>query len=275
MNYKVLNNGVKMPCIAFGTWNLEMGSKAKEAVLEALKVGYRSIDCAYSYGNDFSVGKAIKESGISREDLFVTNKVWNDFRTKDSVVEVCKKSLKLMKLDYFDLYLVHWPVSEEDENWKQINFDVWQGMEQLYKEGFVKAIGVSNFNQNQIEALKECGAKILPMVNQIEFHPGYLQEEIVAYCKANDIVVEAWSPLGSGNVFENKTLKTIAKKHGKSVAQICLKWEIQKGVVPIPRSSNPERIAGNIDVFDFELSEEDIALIDSITDIAGNLFKLN
>ena len=273
MNFYNLSNNTQIPAIGFGTWNLENGSAATDVVLNAISSGYRMFDCAYSYGNDFFIGKAFKKSEINRSEFFITNKVWNDFRTTDQVIEACKKSLKLMKLDYFDLYLVHWPEKKENLNWKEINYNVWKGMEILYNEGFVKSIGVSNFDIEQIEALKESGATINPMVNQIECHPGYNQTELVKYCQKNNIIVQAWSPLGSGEVFENETLKVISTKYNKSLSQVCLRWLFQKHIIPIPKTKKENRMLENIDIFDFELSPNDMSLIDSITDINHSNFS--
>lgn len=273
MNFYKLSNNTQIPAIGFGTWNLENGSAATEVVLNAISSGYRMFDCAYSYGNDFFIGKALKKSELNRNDFFITNKVWNDFRTQEQVVEACKKSLKLMKLDYFDLYLVHWPEKKENPMWKEINYNTWKGMEQLYNEGLVKSIGVSNFDISQIEALKEMGATISPMINQIEIHPGFNQTEVIDYCKQNNIIVQGWSPLGSGDVFENETLKNISKKYNKSISQICLRWSIQKGIIPIPKTKSVERMAENINIFDFTIDDADMELINNITDIKHSKFN--
>lgn len=272
---KELLNGNIMPPIGFGTWRLGDGVKTTDAVLLALQNGYRKLDCAYSYGNDFFVGKAIKKSEIAREDLFITNKVWNDFKTKEEVVDCCRKSLKLMKLDYFDLYLIHWPTDKSNPNWKEINVERWLGMEELYNQGLVKSIGVSNFKVEELNSLMcDIRVSIMPMVNQIECHPGYFQDEIVTFCEQKNMIVEAYSPLGSGNVFSNQTLMDLSKKYNKSIAQLCLRWEIQKGVVPIPRAENEKLIKENIDVFDFNIEDEDIEKIDNINNINGNLFSI-
>lgn len=266
-------NDYKIPFIGFGTWNLETGSATTEIILNAISAGYRMFDCAYSYGNDFFVGKALKKSELDRTEFFITNKVWNDFRTTEQVIEACKKSLKLMKLEYFDLYLVHWPEKKENPNWKEVNYNVWKGMETLYNEGFVKSIGVSNFDIEQIEALKLSGATIVPMINQVECHPGYNQTELVKYCQENNIIVQAWSPLGSGGVFENETLKNISTKYNKSISQVCLRWLIQKNIIPLPKTKNENRMLENMDIFNFELSSNDMKLIDNITDINHSNFS--
>ena len=272
MKYKLANN-YEIPAIGFGTWNLETGSATTEIVLNAISSGYRMFDCAYSYGNDFFIGKALKKSGLNRSDFFITNKVWNDFRTTEQVVDVCRKSLKLMKLEYFDLYLVHWPEKKENPQWKEINYNVWKGMEQLYCEGLVKSIDVSNFDIEQIEALKEFGVKIMPMVNQIELHPGYNQDELVHYCQKNNIIVQAWSPLASGEVFKNDILKNLSIKYNKSISQICLRWLVQKNIVPIPKTKNRDRMFENMEIFSFELEKEDVLLINNITNICHSKFS--
>lgn len=273
MNFYKLSNNIQIPAIGFGTWNLENGSAATEVVLNAISSGYRMFDCAYSYGNDFFIGKALKKSELNRNEFFIINKVWNDFRTQEQVVDVCKKSLKLMKLDYFDLYLIHWPEKKENPMWKEINYNAWKGMEQLYNEGLVKSIGVSNFDISQIEALKEKGSTILPMVNQIEIHPGFNQMEVIDYCKQNNIIVQGWSPLGSGDVFENETLKNISKKYNKSISQICLRWSVQKGIIPIPKTKNVERMGENINIFDFVIGDADMELINNITNVDHSKFN--
>ncbi len=265
----VLANGVEMPRIGYGTWKLPSGAGTTDAVLKAIENGYRLIDCAYSYGNDFFVGKAIKSCGIEREKLFIVNKLWNDFKTEEEIISSCKKSLKLMKLDYFDLYLIHWPVT--GANCGQINSLRWKTLEKLYKMGLTRAIGVSNFSPEQIEELGK--VEILPMVNQIEFHPGCNQEKTLKFCKEKHIAVQGWSPLGSGEVFSNATLVELSKKYNKSVAQICLRWAFQHQVVPIPRTEDIDQIKENIDIFSFNIFPQDMQKIDAINNIASKVYK--
>ena len=257
-----LENGVKIPCIGFGTWQAEEGDIAYNAVMSALKAGYRHIDTAAIYRNEESVGRAIADSGIPREEIFVTTKLWNKCRSYDLVYSAFERSIGKLGLDYVDLYLIHWPASPAAyDNYNEINLDAWKAMTELYKAGKIKAIGVSNFLPHHLEALMKTEVK--PMVNQIEFHPGYTQPEAVEYCKKNGIVVEGWSPLGSGRVLSDERLKKIAEKYGKSVAQICVRWCLENGVLPLPKSVNEARIIENASVFDFELSAEDKAIIDN------------
>lgn len=270
MNNLLLSNGVEIPSIGYGTWNLE--NNVAETVKTAFDIGYRSIDAAYSYGNDFYVGKAIKNSGIPREDLFITNKVWKTFYGKDLTIQACKKSLKFMKLDYFDLYLIHWPVPINQENWAEINSSTWEGMEALYKEGLVRSIGLSNFLPHHIDKLYENGLTVEPMVNQIEFHPGKNQTDILEYCTDRKIVVEGWSPLGRAEVLNTPVLMELSKKYECTTAQLCLKWSMQKGIIPIPRSSNPDRMRENFSIPDFSIQDDDCREIDKLTNIGCSVF---
>ena len=258
-----LNNSVKIPCVGYGTWQTPDGDIAKEAVKEALKIGYRHIDTAAAYGNEKSIGEAIKESGIKREDLFVTSKLWNKCRGYETTIEAFNKTLEDLDLEYLDLYLIHWPANEKQfKNWKEINIDTWKAMVELYKEGKIKSIGVSNFRKHHLEPLLDFD--VIPMVNQIEYHPGYMQSDLVEYCKSLGILVEGWSPLGMGRVLENEVLVETANKYSRSVAQICIRWAVQKGILPLPKSVTPHRIEENARVFDFEISDEDITKIDNM-----------
>ncbi len=269
----VLKNGLIMPSIGYGTWGLETGKTATESVTAALQHGYRYLDTAYSYGNDFYIGKAIKNSSIPREELFIANKVWRTFQTAPSVIDCCKKTLKLMKLSYFDLYLVHWPVPITVDGWQETNREIWQGMEQLFQEGCVHAIGVSNFLPHHLQTLNHQDLQIAPMVNQIEFHPGCFQKNILEYCQSQKIVVQGWSPLGSAGILQHDLICHFAKKYGRSPAQICLRWALQHGVVPVPRSHDPMRMADNLTVFDFELEEKDILQLDTMPDCGRSVFR--
>lgn len=253
--------------IGYGTWGIENGNPTTQAVLNAIEVGYRHIDTAASYGNDFAVGKAIKKCGIPREELFITNKLWVSARAYEDAIAFCKRTLKMMKLEYLDEYLIHWPASKSrDENWEEINAETWRAMEELHKEGLVKQIGTSNFYEEHLESLlKNCSVK--PMVNQIEFHPGKYQNNLLTYCVRNGMIVEAWSPLGSGEVLNNEILKCIAAKYEKSVAAVCLNWCISHGVKPIVRSVNEDRMRQNLTEWDFKLSAEDSGQIDALTGI--------
>ncbi len=257
-----LRNGISVPPIGFGTWKIE-NSDAAETVNNAIGSGYRHIDTAAAYGNGFYVGKAIKKCGVPREELFVSCKLWNASRAEEAY-DSCKKNLKLMKLDYFDLFLIHWPASPAvHENWKEINAETWRQMEKLYSDGLVKAIGVSNFTAHHLETLKNT-AEIIPMVNQIEFHPGFFQKDTLEYCDDNNIVVEAWSPIGSGALLSEPLLNAVSQKYSKSAAQICLRWCVQHGVIPVAKSVNPERMKQNLEIFDFEISNDDMKEIDNM-----------
>lgn len=265
-----LHNGVHIPCLGYGTWQTPNGQVAEEVVKEALGIGYRLIDCAACYGNEKSVGKGLKESGVSREEIFVTSKLWNTERGYEKTIAAFEKTREELQLEYLDLYLIHWPANAlQFSNWKEINVDTWKAMIDLYKAGKVRAIGVSNFMPHHLESLMEM--EIQPMVDQIEFHPGYMQPEAVEFCKNNGIVVEAWAPLGTGRMLQNPTLQEIAKRYDRSVAQICLRWCIQNQVLPLPKSVTPSRIQENSQVFDFEIKKEDMETINGMTGLGANL----
>lgn len=260
----VLSNNVKIPCIGFGTWQSPDGEVAISSVEEAIRVGYRHIDTAAIYGNEESVGIAIKNSNIPREEIFVTSKVWNTDQGYDSTLKAFDKSLRKLGLDYLDLYLIHWPVPKIfKDNWEKISIETWRAFEKLYKDGKVRAIGVSNFKPHHIQNLID-NCEIVPMVNQIQLHPGLNQEEIVKYCRENNILIEAYSPFGTGNIFSINDLDHIAEKYNKTVAQICLRWSLQKGHLPLPKSVTPSRILENTKIFDFEIDEEDMNFIDNL-----------
>lgn len=253
-----LHNGVKMPWFGLGVYKVQEGEEALQSVKAALKAGYRSIDTAALYQNEESVGQAIKESGVPREELFITTKVWNTDQRNDSVLEAFEISLKKLGLDYVDLYLVHWPVKEK---YRQ----TWKVLEKLYKEGRIRAIGVSNFKIHQLEDLIS-GAEVKPMVNQVELHPLLAQPELRNYCKKQGIQIEAWAPLGQGRLLEHPVLKEIAAKHNKSAAQVILRWDLQNEIVTIPKSVNESRIIENADIFDFALTIEDIEKINALNE---------
>ncbi|WP_288478569.1 aldo/keto reductase [uncultured Clostridium sp.] len=269
-NFYVLNNDYKIPSIGFGTFRTPSGEETEQSVLNAIKAGYRHIDCAAAYGNEKSVGDAIRKSGIAREELFVTSKLWNDEKGYEKTIAAFNKTLEDLQLDYLDLYLIHWPIAKASKNnWQEANSESWRAFENLYKQGKIKAIGVSNFLPHHFEPLLKT-AKIKPIVNQIEFHPGMLQEETVEFCKKNNILVEAWAPFSNGQILSNPVLTEIADKYNKSVAQLSLRWIIQKGIVPLPKSVTPERIKSNLNVFDFEISAQDSETIDKLTNCGGS-----
>ncbi|MDC4183365.1 aldo/keto reductase [Mycoplasma bradburyae] len=269
MKYNVLANKIKMPSIGFGTYKLEDGNQTVDAVKYALEVGYRHLDCAEIYDNQISVGKAIKQSNVDRKDIFVTSKIWNSDKGYESTKKAFNKILNDLELEYLDLLLIHWPIGRDfKNNWKEINSQTWKAMEELYQEGKIKSIGVSNFLVHHLEELKKT-AKITPMVNQLEFHPGYMQPEIVDYCKNNNIVVQAWSPFSQSQILEHKKLLELANKYKVTTAQLILNWIIQKDIVPLPKSKTFERIKSNLAVFDFSISKEDIKIIDELPDCSG------
>lgn len=263
MKELILNDGNEIPIVGFGTYKITE-QEGIDSVNYAISNGYRLIDTAAIYKNEEAVGKGIKTSGIAREEIFVTTKLWRENLGYEATKTELEKSLNRLDLDYIDLYLIHWPANAKNyDNWQKTNADTWRAMEALQADGKIKSIGVSNFWQEHLEALFQT-ANIIPSINQIEFHPGYWQPELVEYCKKQNIVVESWSPLARGKVFENETLKKIAKNHNKSVAKVCLRWIIQHNVVVIPKSTTKERIKDNINLFDFELSVEEMKQIDNL-----------
>lgn len=272
MNEKfyLLNNNYKIPNIGFGTFRTPSGEETEKSVIDAIKSGYRHIDCAAAYGNEKSVGEAIRKSGVAREELFITSKLWNDDKGYENTLAAFNRTLEDLQLDYLDLYLIHWPIAKASKNnWQEANSESWRALEELYKQGKIKAIGVSNFLGHHLDPLLKT-AKIKPMVNQIEIHPGMLQEETVKFCEENNILVEAWAPFSNGQIFNNPVLKEIADQYKKSVAQISLRWIIQKGIIPLPKSVTPERIKNNLDVFDFEIKAQDVEKIDRLTDCGSS-----
>jgi diketogulonate reductase-like aldo/keto reductase len=251
-----LRNGVHMPYFGLGVFQVNDGEEVKQAVKHSLVVGYRHIDTAALYGNEKGVGQAIAESGIPRKEIFVTTKVWNSDQGYDSTLKAFDKSMKLLGFDYLDLYLVHWPV-------KGKYIETWRALERLYKERRVRAIGVSNFLQHHIETLLPHCTEV-PMVNQMEFHPYLLQQKLIDFCHERNIRYEAWSPLMQGKIFSIQELRSMAVRYKKDVAQLVLRWNLQKGVVTIPKSVHKERIISNTNIFDFEISPEDMKRIDQL-----------
>lgn len=255
-----LHNGVKMPWLGLGVFKVEEGPELVNAVKTAIVKGYRSIDTAAIYGNEEGVGEGIrqglKEAGLSREDIFVTSKVWNADLGYEETLAAYETSLQKLGLEYLDLYLIHWPVEGKYK-------EAWKALETLYKEEKVRAVGVSNFQIHHLEDLMKDG-EVKPVINQVEYHPRLTQKELHAFCQKHDIQLEAWSPLMQGELLDNDVLKEIAEKHGKSVAQIILRWDLQNGVVTIPKSTKEHRIVENSSLFDFELDAEDISKINEL-----------
>lgn len=264
-----LRGGVEIPKVGLGTWQMNDAGALKNILTEAVEQGYRLIDTAAAYGNEIAISKALRELPIPREELFIQDKCWNTNRGYLESQEACKKSLKKLKIEYMDAYLIHWPASPKlHEDWEEINAETWRGLEKLKKEGLVRIIGVCNYKQHHLEKL-QCTAKEMPEINQVEFHPGYYQKSILEYCRENDILVEASSPLGNGQILESSILLEIARKHEKTSGQICLRWAIEKGLAVIPKTSKAERLAVNKDVFSFSLTKEEAALIDEMTYCGG------
>ncbi|MDR7240216.1 aldo/keto reductase [Neobacillus drentensis] len=251
-----LSNGVKMPWMGLGVFKVTEGEEVIQSVKAAIKNGYISIDTAAIYGNEEGVGQAIKESGVPREDLFITTKLWNSEQGYESTLAAFETSMNKLGLDYLDLYLIHWPGKDKYK-------ETWKAFEKLYKDGRVRAIGVSNFLVHHLEDLLS-SAEIKPMVNQVEFHPHLTQKELLAFCKNEGIQLEAWSPLKQGQLLSEPVLQDLAHKYNKSVAQVILRWDLQHGVVTIPKSIKEHRIIENANIFDFELSAEDMDKIDGL-----------
>ncbi|WP_291862551.1 aldo/keto reductase [Marinilabilia sp.] len=250
-----LSNGTQMPYLGLGVFQTP-NEQIKDAVHAELDFGYRHIDTAAFYENEDGLGDAIKSHSVPRNEIFITSKVWNSDQGYDETIKAFNQSLEKLQTDYLDLYLVHWPV-------KGKYAETWRALETLYEEGRVKAIGVSNFLQHHLEDIMESG-KIVPMVNQMEFHPHLVQQDLIDFCKKHNIQYEAWSPLIQGKAFEIDLLKDLSKKYKKSIAQIVLRWDLQKGVVTIPKSVKKNRIEENASIFDFEISEEDMKRIDAL-----------
>lgn len=250
-----LSNGVEMPWLGLGVFKAE-GNELEKAINIALEEGYRSIDTASMYGNEKDVGRIIKQCDVPREELFITTKVWNDDQGFENTLSAFEQSRKNLDLDYIDLYLIHWPVKGKYK-------ETWKALEKLYKEKKVRAIGVCNFHIHHLEDLiADC--EIVPMVNQVECHPLLTQKSLLSYCKQNNIQLEAWSPLMKGDVVNEPTLNELANKYNKTPAQIVLRWDLQNDVVVIPKSVNENRIKENSNIFDFEISEEDMKKIDAL-----------
>lgn len=261
-----LNNGVKIPCIGYGTYKTAEGDNA--AIIKmAIEAGYRYFDSASLYGTEPYLAQAIKESHIPREEFFIASKVWKDDMGYEKTKKAFQKTLENLNTNYLDLYLIHWPIPTVGyKEWKQLDIDTWKAMEELYKEGKIKAIGLSNFLPHHIENLIQ-NCEITPMLNQLEIHPGYTQEATIQYCKEHNIQVQAWSPIGRARVLKEPLLLELAEKYQVSPAQICLRFAIQKDIIPLPKSSSMERMKENQDIFSFEISKEDMYRLDTLPQI--------
>jgi len=261
-----LNDGNKLPIVGLGTYK-STEQEGIESIKYALKKGYRLIDSAAKYENEVEVGKAIAESGIDRKEIIVTTKLWRENLGYEEAKNEFDISLKKLGLDYVDLYLIHWPANAKNyKNWQKVNAESWRAMEEMQADEKIISIGVSNFWQEHLEELFQT-AKVIPAVNQIEFHPGYWQRDLTEFCKKNGIAVESWSPLARGKVFGNEVLQAIANQHNRSISQICLRWVAQHEAIVIPKSSTLQRIAENIDIFDFTLSQEEMKQIDELPEM--------
>ena len=260
----VLNNGVEIPCVGFGTWQTPDGDVAVASVKAAIACGYRHIDTAAAYNNEKSVGIAVKESGVKREDLFITSKLANPCHGYDATMRAFDQTLEQLDMQYLDLYLIHWPnPAAFRDHWQEANAGTWRAFEENYNAGRIRALGISNFMPHHIRALMQT-ATVAPAVNQIRLCPGCVDEATVQYCSAHDILLEAYSPLGTGKIFDVPQMQQLSEKYGKTIAQICLRWSLQQGFLPLPKSVTPSRICQNAQLFDFELAPEDIAALDAL-----------
>ncbi len=269
MEQYTLANGVQIPAIGLGTWQTPDDVTGYQAVLSALQHGYRHIDTAQGYRNEDIVGRAVKDSGIPREEIFITSKLDNPNHGYDNTMRSFEGTLEQLGTDYVDLFLIHWPNPlQYRETWQQTNAETWKAFEELYHAGKIRAIGVSNFRQHHIDEIMKT-AEIATMVNQIRLCPGETQDELVAYCKERNILLEAYSPLGTGQIFKVTEMQALEEKYQKSIAQICIRWSLQMGFLPLPKSVTAERIRENMDVFGFELDEDDVRLIAGLTGCVG------
>ena len=264
-----LSNGVEIPCIGHGTFKAEEGEEAVSSTIAAIVVGYRHIDTAQGYQNEKSVGIAVKKSGIPREEIFVTTKLLTSKHGYDNTMGAFEESMRKLDMDYLDLFLIHWPnpINFRD-NWQEANAGTWKAFEELYTAKRIRSIGISNFHPHHIDELMKT-AKIAPMVNQIRLCPGDTQDEVVDYCRQRDILLQAYSPFGAGDIFEVPEMKSLSEKYGKTIAQICIRWSLQRGYLPLPKSVKTSRLKENADVFDFELDKSDVQLIADLKGCVG------
>ena len=261
-----LNNGVKIPCVAYGTYKAADENGA-DIIAAAVEEGYRYFDTASFYETEEYVAEAIRRSGLPREDFFIATKLWKEEMGYEEALAAFERSAKRLNTDYIDLYLIHWPRPTLDyQDWKQLDIDTWRALEKLYKEGKVRAIGLSNFLPHHLDNILE-NCEIKPMVNQIEYHAGYTQEATVQYCKQHDILVQAWSPISRGRIFHDVTLIELAEKYQVSIAKLALRFCIQNGIVPLPKAASRERMRENMNLFDFEISDEDMKRINTIPQV--------
>ena len=264
-----LNNGVKIPIIGFGTWQTPDGDVAEHAVESALNAGYRHIDTAAAYGNEESVGEALKRSGVNRHDLFITTKLWNADHGYKSAKAAIDRSLQNLKVDYLDLYLIHWPNPVDmRDHWAEANAESWRAMEEAVQAGKIRAIGVSNFRKRHLDELLKT-AEIKPVVNQIMLNPSDLQPDVVKVNNELKLLSEAYSPLGTGGLLGNETVNEIASEVGKSPAQVLIRWSLEHGFLPLPKSVHDKYIRANAEVFDFNLSSEQMNKLDSLHGVSG------
>ena len=264
-----LNNNIEIPKLGYGTFQTPDNQSGIEAIVNALKVGYRHIDTAQSYKNEESVGKAIELAGVAREALFITTKIANSVDGFEETINALDESLKKLRLDYLDLVLIHWPSPKRfRDHWQLRNSETWRALEEYYKQGKIKAIGVSNFKKHHIVELLKT-ATVVPAVNQIRLCPGDVDVQTIDFCREYNMLLEGYSPLGQGLVFDIKEIKSLADKYHKNVAQIVLKWSLQMGFLPLPKSVTLERIQANIDIFDFQLEEDDMTMLTNLTGRCG------
>lgn len=268
-----LSDGVQVPKIGFGTWQMPNDEHTTKVVENAINVGYRHIDTAQMYGNEEAVGNGIKNSGIAREELFVTTKLNNQNHTYELAKKSIDESLGLLGLDYIDLFLIHWPNPKQyRENWQESNIESWRAMEEAQQQGKIRSLGVSNFMPHHLDALID-SVQVMPTVNQILLNPSEMQPEAVARNKELNILSEAYSPLGTGKIFDVPAMKELAEKYNKSIAQVAIRWSLQHGFLPLPKSSTPSRAEENANVFDFEISEEDMKKMDGLKGLAGSMIS--
>lgn len=255
--YFTLSNGVKIPAVGFGTYKAADG-KSAEVISTAIEVGYRCLDTASFYETEEYVAEAVEKSGIPREEFFITSKLWKTELGYQNAKDAFERTMERLRMDYLDLYLIHWPLPTPDyEDWKRLDIETWRALEELYEEGRIKAIGLSNFLPHHIDNLLQ-NCRIKPMTDQLEFHPGYSQEAAVNYCREQGILVQAWSPIGRRRVMEEPLITSLAAKYGVSPAKICLAYAVQKGVMPLPKASTAERMKENFDIFSFKIEKEDM-----------------